>query len=104
MSISLVLTTAVLLVAAALIPSAAFAQQTNTVPGTTNATSEMTASQLNATDLNRLSQALDVPPEALAGPEALQLPPGTIVYTFVCPPDWQQVEDCAIFQGQPPRQ
>lgn len=101
MSISLVLTTAVLLVAAALIPSAAFAQQTNTVPGTTNATSEMTASQLNATDLeNRLAQALGVTPEEL-GARAIQLPPDTIVISLVCPERFTDVEECAIFFGRP---
>lgn len=96
---------AVLFVGAVVIPSSAFAQQTNTAPSTTNATSQIPTSQLNTTDIvNRLAQATGQPSEAFAGTRAIQLDPGTFIVSFVCPPDMETLEDCQLFVGFPPQE
>jgi len=96
-----ILATQVFLAAAAVIPSTALAQEMDTAPSTTNATSQMTTSELNTTDVvNRLAQATGQTPEALAGTQAIQLGPGTFIASFVCPPDMQTLQDCQPFIGR----
>ena|SRR3712207_472159 len=85
-----------ILVAAAVIPSSAFAQQTDTVQSTTNATSQMTASQ-NATD-GSLAQIFGRSPQEFAATVDIQ--PGTRVLTLICPPDATDPTQCALFEGR----